>query len=76
MATSSSLALLISIAVVLVLIRRINIGVALFVGSALLAYLTLGADGFLVMLKALASLQTIKIVVIVILAFTLGYSME
>lgn len=76
MAISSSLALLISIAVVLVLIRRINIGVALFVGSALLAYLTLGADGFLVMLKALASLQTIKIVVIVILAFTLGYSME
>ncbi|WP_143274359.1 DUF401 family protein, partial [Archaeoglobus fulgidus] len=36
MATSSSLALLISIAVVLVLIRKVNIGLAIFVGSAIL----------------------------------------
>lgn len=76
MVASSSLALLFSIAVVLILIRKVNIGLAIFVGSAILAYLTLGADGFLVMLKSLANPQTIEIVVIVILAFTLGYSME
>jgi len=76
MAPSSSFALLISIAVVLILIRKVNIGVALFVGSAILAYLTFGFEGFIIMLKALANPQTIEIVVIVILAFTLGYSME
>uniref|UniRef100_A0A7C3MGT9 TIGR00529 family membrane protein n=1 Tax=Archaeoglobus fulgidus TaxID=2234 RepID=A0A7C3MGT9_ARCFL len=76
MAVSSSLALLISIAVVLILIRKINIGLALFAGSAILAYLSFGFDGFIIMLKALANPQTIEIAVMVILAFTLGYSME
>lgn len=73
---NQSLALLASIALVLILIRKLGIGVSLFIGSAVLSYLLFGFDGFGVLLQTLTSLQTLKIVVIVILAFTLGYSME
>lgn len=73
---SSSLALLLSIVVVLILVRKLSIGLSLFIGSALMAYLTLGVSGFEVIFRALISLQTIEIVVLVILAFTLGYFME
>lgn len=73
---NQSLALLASIALVLMLIRKLEIGVSLFIGSAVLSYLLFGFDGFYVLLQALTSLQTLEIVVIVILAFTLGYSME
>ncbi|WP_202320762.1 TIGR00529 family membrane protein [Archaeoglobus neptunius] len=71
-----TLALVVSIVLVLILIRKLNIGISLFVGSAVLSYLLFGFYGFEVMLNALVSLQTIKIVIIVILAFTLGYAME
>lgn len=73
---NETLALFISIALVLILIRKIGIGVSLFIGSAVLAYLILGTEGFKVIFEALVSLQTLEIVTIVVLAFTLGYSME
>ena len=71
-----SLALFASITLVLVLIRKLGIGVSLFIGSAVLSYLLFGYNGFEVLLQALINIQTLKIVTIVILAFTLGYSME
>ena len=71
-----SLALFASIALVLVLIRKLGIGISLFIGSAVLSYLLFGYNGFEVLLQALINIQTLKIVTIVILAFTLGYSME
>ncbi len=71
-----SLALFASIALVLVLIRKLGIGVSLFIGSAVLSYLLFGYNGFEVLLQALINIQTLKIVTMVILAFTLGYSME
>ncbi len=73
---NETLALFISIVLVLILIRKIGIGVSLFIGSAVLAYLTLGILGFRVILDALMSIQTLEVVAIVVLAFTLGYSME
>ncbi|WP_456468803.1 TIGR00529 family membrane protein [Archaeoglobus sp.] len=71
-----SLALFASIALVLVLIRKLGIGISLFIGSAVLSYLLFGYNGFEVLLQALINIQTLKIVTMVILAFTLGYSME
>jgi hypothetical protein len=73
---NQSFALLASIALVLMLIKRLGIGVSLFIGSVVLSYLLFGFDGFEILLQALTSPQTLEIVVIVILAFTLGYSME
>ncbi|WP_290596116.1 MULTISPECIES: TIGR00529 family membrane protein [unclassified Archaeoglobus] len=73
---NQSFALLASIALVLMLIKRLGIGVSLFIGSAVLSYLLFGFDRFEILLQALTSPQTLEIVVIVILAFTLGYSME
>lgn len=73
---NQSLALLASLALVLLLIRRIGIGVSLFIGSAVLSYLIFGLDGFSIILRSLIDVQTLRIVSIVILAFTLGYSME
>ncbi len=72
----TTISLLISVALVLVLIRKLSIGISIFIGSMVLSLLVFGERGFEVLLEAIISPFTIRIVVIVILAFTLGYTME
>ena len=71
-----SLSLFISILAILVLIRFINISVSILVGAVLLGLLTIGLETFNQILIYATSFQTLKLLAIVILAFTLGYSME
>ncbi len=71
-----SLSLLISIIAILLLIRFINISVSILVGAILLGILTIGAETFNQIFLSVTSLQTLKLLAIVVLAFTLGYSME
>ncbi|RLI77395.1 hypothetical protein DRP05_10225 [Archaeoglobales archaeon] len=73
----SSIAMVISIFVILALIRlKINISISIFIGALILGLLTMGFESFIRIAFIISSLSTIKIVVIVLLAFTLGYSME
>ncbi|ADB57652.1 DUF401 family protein [Archaeoglobus profundus] len=72
----TSLCLLISIATILILIRRFHVSVAVLVGAFVLGILTLGLDCFNVMFSTLTSFQTLKFLVIITLAFTLAYSMK
>jgi hypothetical protein len=71
-----AISLLISVVVTLLLMTRIPIGIAVFIGSAILGFLVYGYDAVNIIISSLISAYTIKIVVIVIFAFTLGYSME
>jgi len=71
-----ALALFISIALVLILMRKIDIGLSLLFGSIFLAILTLGSGGPLIVFRSYLDVSTLKVVAIVILAFTLGHLME
>ena len=73
---NTSLALLSTIAVTLLLMRKIGVGLSLIIGSALLSLLIFGSNGLVILAANFVSIETLRIVVIVILAFTLGYSME
>jgi len=72
----TSLCLLISIATILILIRRFHVSVAVIVGAFVLGILTLGLDCFDVMFSTVTSFQTLKFLIIITLAFTLAYSMK
>jgi integral membrane protein (TIGR00529 family) len=72
----TSLCLLISIATILILIRRFHVSVAVIVGAFVLGILTLGLDCFNVMFSTVTSFQTLKFLIIITLAFTLAYSMK
>jgi len=72
-----SIAMLISIALILLLIRLgINVSLSIFMGAAALGVLTVGRLTPLLMLRSVTSIQTLRLLVIVIFAFTLGYSMQ
>jgi len=73
---NASLALLSTIVVTLLLMRKIGVGLSLIIGSALLSLLIFGSNGLVILVANFVSIETLRIVVIVILAFTLGYSME
>ena len=71
------MSLIIAIVAILVLIRlKINISVSIFIGSIILGLLSLGFPSLIQILIVVSSLSTLRIVAIVVLAFTLGYSME
>ncbi|WP_457549624.1 DUF401 family protein [Archaeoglobus sp.] len=72
----ASLSLLISIATILILIRRFHVSVAVIVGALVLGILTLGLNCFKVLFSTLTSFQTLKLLIIITLAFTLAYSMK
>ena len=72
----TSLCLLISIATILILIRRFHVSVAVIVGAFVLGILTLGLNCFDVMFSTVTSFQTLKFLIIITLAFTLAYSMK
>ncbi len=74
--SQASLSLLISIATILILIRRFHVSVAVLAGALVLGILTLGLNCFNVMFSTLTSLQTLKFLIIITLAFTLAYSMK
>ncbi len=71
-----SLALFISIALILVLIRKINVGYAIFLGALTLGALTIGYETIDRLMATVTSYQTLRIVGIVVSAFTLGFSMQ
>ncbi len=72
-----SLALLVSILLILILIRlRVNVSVAIFVGAFVLGILTIGSETFDRLFLVVTKYQTIRLLVIVISAFTLGFSMQ
>jgi len=72
-----SLALLISIALILILLKfRIDIGISIFIGSMTLGFLTIGSDTFSRFVGVIISIDTIKLMAIFLLAFTLAYSMQ
>ncbi len=71
-----SIALIASIILVLLLMRKIGIGIALFVGSIALAIAIFGLSGMIVVLKSIVEISTLRVVAIVVLAFALGHSME
>ncbi len=71
-----SVALIASIILVLLLMRKIGIGIALFVGSTALAIAIFGLSGVLIVLKSIVEISTLRVVAIVVLAFALGHSME
>ena len=72
-----SVALIISIAVILLLIRRgVTICLSILAGAFTLGILSLGVSSIRVLLLSAVSPETIRIVCLVIAAFTLGYSME
>ena len=71
-----SLALFISIFFILILIRRIDVGIATFIGALILGTLTIGLTTFERLLITISKLETIRLTLIVILAYTLGYSMQ
>ncbi len=72
-----SLALFLSIALILLLIAlRVNVSFAIFSGSLLLGILTIEFRTFDRLFYVATSFQTLRLLVIVISAFTLGYSMQ
>lgn len=70
------LSLIVSIALILVLIRKFQVGVAVLAGALALGFLTIGFKCLEVLYETLTSLQTLKYLVIFTLAFTLAYSMK
>jgi len=73
----ASLALIISIVAILFVLRlRRNVTLAIVVGAFLLGFLTLEQRSLLVLYSTITSSETIKLVVIIISAFTLGFSMQ
>lgn len=73
----AALALIISVILILILIKfNVTISISILSGSLLLGILTVGTDVFSVMLITATSLSTLKLIALVISAFTLGYSME
>ena len=73
----SSVALLTSIATILFLIYwRKNVTLAVFTGAILLGLLTLGLKEFLILKKTLLALETLRLLIIITSAFTLGFSMQ
>ncbi len=73
----TALALLISVLVILILIRfRVSICLAILTGAVILGLLSVGLVSFKVLALSMISISTIKVVLLVIFAFTLGYSME
>jgi len=71
-----SLALFISIFLILILIRRVDVGIAIFVGALTLGILTVGLTTFERLIITILKFETIRLILILILAFTLGYSMQ
>ena len=72
-----SLALFISIFLILVLIRlRINVSIAIFIGALTLGLLTIEFETFKRVFYTIIGFQTIRLLLIVLSAFTLGYSMQ
>ncbi|MFO7967548.1 MAG: DUF401 family protein [Archaeoglobaceae archaeon] len=72
-----ALSLIISILLILLLIRlRISISISILCGATLLGILTIGQEVFYHMINTSASLETLRLVALVLAAFTLGYSME
>ncbi len=71
-----SLALFVSIALILLLIRRINVGYAITLGALLLGVLTIGASTLKELVATATSFETLRIMGIVVSAFTLGFSMQ
>jgi len=71
-----SLALFISIFLILILIRRIDVGIAIFIGALTLGILTIGPTTFERLIITILKFETIRLIIILILAFTLGYSMQ
>ncbi len=72
-----SVAMLISIALILTLIRlRVNVSFSILAGAILLGVLTIGTRTVDLIIKSVTSRETIRILVIVLSAFTLGYSMQ
>ncbi len=71
-----TLFLLISIAVILLLIRRFHVGFAVLVGSLVLGFLSMGLNSLNVLMSTITSLQTLKFLVIVTLAFSLAHSLN
>ncbi len=72
-----SLALFLSIALILLLIAlRVNVSFAIFAGSFLLGILTIEFRTFDRLFYVATSFQTLRLLVIVLSAFTLGYSMQ
>ena len=71
-----SLALFVSIALILVLIRKMNVGYAIFLGALTLGALTIGYETLDRLVATVTSYQTLRIVGIVVSAFTLGFSMQ
>ncbi|RLI85256.1 MAG: hypothetical protein DRP01_06595 [Archaeoglobales archaeon] len=73
---NQSLSLIISILLILILIRRIHVGFAVFIGALTLGFLTVGFKSIEILLSTLKDFQTIKFIAIFVLAFTLAYSMQ
>ncbi len=72
-----SLALIISIAVILLLIRKgVTICLSILAGAFTLGILSVGVRSIEVLTLSAVSPETLRIVCLVIAAFTLGYSME
>ncbi|MFP3946752.1 MAG: DUF401 family protein [Halobacteriota archaeon] len=72
-----ALSLIISIFLILLLIRlNVNISISILCGAALLGILTIGQEAFYHMIDTSRSFDTLRLVALVLAAFTLGYSME
>lgn len=72
-----AVSLIISIFLILLLIRlNINISISILCGAALLGILTVGQEVLYHMITTSASFETLRLVALVLAAFTLGYSME
>ncbi len=73
----TALSLLISVILILVLIRlRVTICLAILAGAVVLGILSSGIKSLKILALSVISVPTIKILLLVISAFTLGYSME
>jgi|Deesub1362A_J573_1020465.scaffolds.fasta_scaffold00195_56 hypothetical protein len=73
----ASFALFISIFTILILIRLgLNISLSILAGAVFLGLLSIGFDTFSRIIYTSISFETLRLVAIVIAAFTLGYSME
>ncbi len=73
---NQSLSLISSIALILILIRKVHVGFAVFIGALTLGILTIGLQSFEILLLTLTDRQTLKFIVIFTFAFTLAYSMQ
>ncbi|AEA46080.1 DUF401 family protein [Archaeoglobus veneficus] len=73
----TSIALFISILLILLLIRaKINISLSIFAGAITLGLLSVGLETFEVVIRSSTSPSTLRLLILVTAAFTLGYSME